>query len=112
MSPLGSTSRRPDRRSVPRLALAIVALASSSPAARPHPALAQDLPGAPSFEDVLSLESVGEVALSPDGTTVAFTVRATDWKDNRYDTEIWIAPADGDPHPLTRTPGGSSTSPA
>ena len=77
-----------------------------------RPLAAQDVPGLPSFEDVLSLEAVGGVAISPDGETVAYTVRSTVWDDNRYDTEIWIAPADGSPYPLTRTTEGSSTSPA
>ena len=78
----------------------------------PAPLSAQDIPGLPSFDDVLSLEGVGGVALSPDGATVAYTVRHTVWDDNTYDTEIWIAPADGAPYPLTRTVDGSSTSPA
>jgi dipeptidyl aminopeptidase/acylaminoacyl peptidase len=71
---------------------------------------AQDLPDMPSFEDVLSLESVGGVTISPDGSRVAYTVRTTDWDENGYDTEIWIAGA-GEPFQLTRTADGSSTSP-
>ncbi len=65
----------------------------------------------PSFEDVLSLRSVGAVALSPDGHTVAFTIRSTNWKDNRYDTEIWLAREGAAPFQLTRTPSGSSRAP-
>ena len=66
-----------------------------------------------SFRDVLSLESVGEPAISPDGRSVAYTVRSTDWESNDYDTEIWLwtAGADG-PWQATRTADGSSTSPA
>ena len=72
---------------------------------------AQELPGMPSFKEVLSLESVGSTVISPDGRMVAYTVRTTDWEKNRYDTEIWIAPAEGEPFQLTRTADGSSTSP-
>lgn len=76
------------------------------------PLAGQDIDGLPSFEEVLSLDGVGGVAISPDGQTVAYTVRSTVWDDNTYDTEIWIAPADGAPYRLTRTPDGSSTSPS
>ncbi len=72
---------------------------------------AQDEANVPSFEDVLSLESVGGVEISPDGERVAYTVRSTDWDENGYDTEIWIAAADGDSFQLTRTADGSSMSP-
>jgi dipeptidyl aminopeptidase/acylaminoacyl peptidase len=70
----------------------------------------QELPDTPTFQEVLSLESVGGVAISPDGARVAYTVRSTDWEENGYDTEIWLA-ADGEPFQLTRTADGSSTSP-
>jgi dipeptidyl aminopeptidase/acylaminoacyl peptidase len=74
-------------------------------------AYAQDLPGMPSFEDILSLESVGSAQISPDGQMVAYTVRSTDWEGNSYDTEIWVARADGGLFQLTRTDDGSSSSP-
>jgi dipeptidyl aminopeptidase/acylaminoacyl peptidase len=64
----------------------------------------------PLFQDVLSLESVGGVAISPDGSRVAYTQRSTDWDENGYDTEIWLA-GTGEPFQLTRTADGSSTSP-
>ena len=69
-------------------------------------------PAMPSFEEVISLHRVGGVAISPDGAAVAYTVRSTDWEKNRYDTEIWLAPADGPLFQLTRTTEGSSSSPA
>jgi dipeptidyl aminopeptidase/acylaminoacyl peptidase len=75
------------------------------------PTGAQDLEGMPSFRDVLSLQSVGGVAVSPDGSAVAYTVRSTDWDENGYDTEIWLAPSEGPPFQLTRTAEGSSGSP-
>jgi dipeptidyl aminopeptidase/acylaminoacyl peptidase len=65
----------------------------------------------PTFEAVLGLRQVGAVAMSPDGRSVAFTVRSTEWKENRYDTEVWLARDGGAPIQLTRTPKGNATSP-
>lgn len=62
----------------------------------------------PSFEQVLSLRQVGAAALSPDGRHVAYTVRTTEWSENRYDTEIWIARDGEAPTQWTRTPRGNS----
>ena len=89
------------------LTIALVVLAVGA-----QPGLdAQDLPGMPSFKEVLSLNSVGSTQISPDGRMVAYTVRSTDWEKNSYDTEIWIARADGQLFQLTRTADGSSSSP-
>ena len=43
-----------------------------------------------SFEQVISLRSVGTPILSPDGKQIVYTIGSTDWKDNSYDTEIWL----------------------
>ena len=64
----------------------------------------------PSFEDILSLRSADNPLISPDGKTVIYEVRTTDWKGNQYDTEIWLA-RDGElAFQLTRTSEGSSNS--
>ncbi|MGD9347529.1 MAG: S9 family peptidase [Candidatus Aminicenantes bacterium] len=68
------------------------------------------IPG-PSFEEVISIRSVGAPVISPDGKNIAFTVRTTDWKDNRYDNEIWLIRDGKEPYQLTRTRDGSSSSP-
>ncbi|NIM49942.1 MAG: prolyl oligopeptidase family serine peptidase [Gemmatimonadales bacterium] len=68
------------------------------------------MPG-PSFEDILSVKSVGSPAISPDGRTIAYTVRTTDWDENRYDTEIWLVRNGEEPFQLTRTKEGSSDTP-
>ena len=65
----------------------------------------------PSFEEVISLHSPGSVQLSPDGKSVAFTVQATDWNDNRYDTEIWFSHEGSEPFRFTNNPKNSSSSP-
>lgn len=64
-----------------------------------------------SFEQVLSLKQVGSPTVSPDGRSVVYSVTSTDWKENGYDTELWLARAGEAPFQLTRTPKGSSTSP-
>jgi dipeptidyl aminopeptidase/acylaminoacyl peptidase len=66
----------------------------------------------PSFEEVISLRSVGSVTISADGKNVAFTVQTTDWTENRFDTEIWLSKNGGKPFQLTNTSKNSSTSPA
>ncbi len=87
-----------------------VALIAASVALGRAPVAGQDLPDMPSFQEVLSLQVVGGVAISPDGARVAYTVRSSDWEANRVDTEIWLA-AEGEPFQLTRTADGSSSSP-
>jgi dipeptidyl aminopeptidase/acylaminoacyl peptidase len=62
----------------------------------------------PSFEQVISLRSVGGVAISPDGRSVVFGVRTADWQGNRFDNEFWIARDGEQPFQLTRTEKGNS----
>jgi dipeptidyl aminopeptidase/acylaminoacyl peptidase len=64
----------------------------------------------PAFADVLSLRSVTGVRLSPDGARVLFGVQSADWKENAYDTELWLVGEEGEPFQLTRTAKGSSRS--
>lgn len=66
----------------------------------------------PSFEEVISLRSVGGVTLSADGKHIAYTVQTTDWNDNRFDTEIWLSKKGSPPFQLTNTTKNSSTNPA
>ncbi|HEV3327606.1 MAG TPA: S9 family peptidase [Puia sp.] len=71
------------------------------------------IPATPSvgFEKWLSLSQAGTAVLSPDGANIAYTVTSTDWKENRYDAEIWLSLHSQPPFPLTNNPKGSSTSP-
>ncbi len=64
-----------------------------------------------SFEQFISLRQCGNPVISPNGDNVAFTVTTTDWKENGYDTEIWLSIKGVEPFQLTRTSKGSSTSP-
>ncbi len=86
--------------------LVLASTAFSSVAAGQQPAI----PG-PSFDAIISLQSVGSPAISPDGLSLAYTVTSTDWKDNRYDTEVWLWREGGATVQLTRTEKGSSTNP-
>ncbi|MEO6236618.1 MAG: hypothetical protein ABIQ52_06430, partial [Vicinamibacterales bacterium] len=54
---------------------------------------AQAQPPAPSIDDLLNLKRVGSPAVSPDGRSVAYTVRETNWDENEFETEIWIGTA-------------------
>jgi len=45
----------------------------------------------PTIDDVINLKRVGSPAISPNGQHVAYTIRETNWDENAYETEIWIA---------------------
>ena len=59
-------------------ALAVLSVTWGAPALP-----AQSTDGVGTFKDVVSLQTVGGVAISPDGSMVAYTVRTTDWDKNR-----------------------------
>lgn len=87
-------------------ATALVLLQAASAFAAPQQQSREQ--GAPTSKDVLNLESVGNPRISPDGQSIAYSVRTTDWEENRYDREIWLARAGEEPFQLTRTKDGSS----
>ena len=65
----------------------------------------------PTFDQIIELKRPGAVALSPDGSRVAYTVSEANWDENAYETEIYLATASGgEPIQLTRAKK-SSTSP-
>jgi dipeptidyl aminopeptidase/acylaminoacyl peptidase len=74
--------------------------APPAPAAPAAPAVST-VPG-PAFEDVISLRGIGAMAISPDGRSIAFAVRTTDWVENRYETQLWLVRDGGEPFQLTR----------
>lgn len=54
-------------------------------------------------EDVLALESVRQVAISPDGEWVAYVVAHRDLEENENLSDLWLVPAQGgEPFQLTR----------
>jgi dipeptidyl aminopeptidase/acylaminoacyl peptidase len=67
------------------------------------PAGAGDKGRVPSIDDLLTIKSVGSVAISPDGKWVAYTVRQTDFTADLFINHIWIADAtSGRTYQLTR----------
>jgi dipeptidyl aminopeptidase/acylaminoacyl peptidase len=48
-----------------------------------------------SVHDMLAMDRVSDPRVSPDGTRVAFTVRATALEANRGRTDVWLAATDG-----------------
>ncbi len=65
----------------------------------------------PSFEEVLSLSNVSNPRISPDGRHVVFQKSNVDWKNNRYDTELWISRDGAESIQLTNNTDGSSSGP-
>lgn len=59
------------------------------------------------LECIVSIETPGAPAISPDGKAVAFTIRTADWDKNRYDREIYLTENDSMVQ-LTDNPKGSS----
>src|SRR5262245_51394447 len=47
----------------------------------------------PTIDDLLNIKSLGGAQISPDGKYVAYTVSETDWKQDTFVTQIWLANA-------------------
>jgi len=91
----------------------LIAVATATTAAQPASNSAAKT--APTVDEILSIKRVAAPEISPDGRLVAYTVRDTNWDDNAYETEIWVADASGTagaaPRQLTNSKK-SSLSPA
>ncbi|HEX4565655.1 MAG TPA: S9 family peptidase, partial [Vicinamibacterales bacterium] len=67
----------------------------------------------PTIDQLISIERLGTPAISPNGELVAYIVRAANWDDDTYHSEIWLADVkSGETRQLTNHPKKSSTSPA
>jgi len=83
--------------------LALLLLLQASPAGAPHPFR---------VEDMQRLRRVGEVALSPDGQWVAYTLQTSDVAKNNTATNLWlISSRGGSPVQLTYAEQGSNSKP-
>src|SRR5262245_32388822 len=60
-------------------------------------------------DDLFRIRTVAEPHLSHDGRWVAYTVRTLSLKDDKSETQVWMAPADGG-DPLAMTGQGTSVS--
>ncbi|MEE4279925.1 MAG: S9 family peptidase, partial [Halieaceae bacterium] len=58
---------------------------------------AQDEPSrrAATIDDLLSIESVGDPRISPDGRWIAYTVEAADWAEDQLVSRLFMVSADG-----------------
>jgi dipeptidyl aminopeptidase/acylaminoacyl peptidase len=66
-------------------------------------------PRVPTVDDLLMVRSVAEPEISPDGARVAYTVRETDFKQDAFVSQIWLAhTATGETYQLTRSAKSSS----
>ena len=72
-----------------RLALAITSMSLSMAAAAAAPAAAEHLQPL-SVQDLVRLERISDIAASPDGKRLAYTVRSTDMEANKGRTAIWL----------------------
>ncbi len=67
---------------------------------------------APTIEQSMNIRSVAQARISPDGRWVAWTETGTDWEQNAYITQIWVARADGTGRRQLTQNKKSSTAPA
>ena len=65
----------------------------------------------PGIKDVLTVPVASGAVIAPDGSAVAYTLRTSDWSDNRFDAEIQIVDSTGESRALTNAQGDSSSRP-
>ena len=47
----------------------------------------------PSLEETVSLKAINTAKISPDGRLIAYRMRETDWKNNAFVSQLWLADA-------------------
>jgi dipeptidyl aminopeptidase/acylaminoacyl peptidase len=63
----------------------------------------------PTIEQSLNLKSAGGPQISPDGRFVAYQVQETNWEENAFETELWVAvTVTGETYRLTNSRKSSS----
>jgi dipeptidyl aminopeptidase/acylaminoacyl peptidase len=63
----------------------------------------------PTIDQNLSLRAAASTQISPDGKRVAYEVSKTNWEENAFETEIWIANV-AEPHAALLLTGGKKSS--
>jgi dipeptidyl aminopeptidase/acylaminoacyl peptidase len=67
------------------------------------PAAAKDQARVPTIDDLLHIDAIGSVRISPNGKWVAYAVTYSDFQKDAFVTHLWIAhPASGRKYQLTR----------
>jgi len=64
--------------------------------------------GVPSIDQALEAQTASGAALSPDGQRVVYEISRTNWKDNAFERDLWIADRAGNTHLLTAQEKSSS----
>jgi dipeptidyl aminopeptidase/acylaminoacyl peptidase len=77
-------------------------------AATAAPAMAQDVRPF-TTDDLCAMKRVGAPVLSPDGKWVAYVISICDFDENKYNSDIWLVPAEGgESRQLTNSEKGDS----
>jgi dipeptidyl aminopeptidase/acylaminoacyl peptidase len=90
----------------------VVSVATLATHAQEAPAVSTGAPvqgRVPTFDQIIELKRPGSVAVSPDGTKVAFTVSEANWEENAFETEVFLAHS-ASPEPVQLTRGKKSSS--
>jgi len=78
------------------LAAALLLVAAPVSAQQAPPAAGRaSAPRAMTPDDVIALRAVSDPQISPDGKWVAYVVSVPDFKENAFDTDIWLVPTAG-----------------
>jgi len=100
------------RRCLTVFGLMLLLIGTGAPARTAPAAQERSISSGPTIDDLISLRRVSAPVISPDGTQVAYVVRETNWEENSYETEIWLADVrDGTNRQLTNA-AKSSGAPA
>ncbi len=96
------------KTNVSRLCLALLAIALL-PALAAAQSDSTSAPAVPSIQQAMEMKSVSNPHISPDGRFVAYQLSHTDWDENAFVQQIWIAvTATGETYPLTEGKKSSS----
>src|SRR4029077_19034931 len=81
----------------------------------PKPAAVSKTSATPTIDQSLEMKSASRPRISPDGRRVVYEVQSTNWEDNSFDRNLWIADvASGETRQLTsakKSSNGAAWSP-
>ena len=66
-----------------------------APSARPEEAEVLGPPHAFGFDDMIAMRRIEELAASPDGTNIAYTIKISDVAANKSAKDVWVQNIDG-----------------
>ncbi|MGB2670557.1 MAG: DPP IV N-terminal domain-containing protein, partial [Candidatus Acidiferrum sp.] len=87
----------------------ICMLSVRSVAQQPSPATAASHSTTPTIDQSLEVKGAFNPQISPDGKRVVYEVSRTNWEDNAFERDLWIADAEsGEGHQLTASKKSST----